>query len=107
MAIAYIYYKNNPKSVNVYFWEPQQKSIKHHLTRYKGSEDIFADKDMLIDFPEQKLYVKHNGQLFEAPLRDPKKDYANLKHQAHFDFDQGNWDDFIFTNKTGSRRIEL
>jgi len=100
MAICYIYYKNNPKSVTVYLWEPQQKTIKNHLTRYKGSEDIFANKNMLLNLPEQKLYVKHEGRMLEAPLRDPKSNsekgnYKNLKHQAHFDFDQGDWDNYV------------
>jgi hypothetical protein len=95
MAICYIYYKNNPQKITVYFWEPNKKSIINYLHPYKGNEDVFSNENMCIHFPKQKMIINHKGHQFEAPLRNPSKDWKNLKHEARFDFNQGNWDDWV------------
>lgn len=95
MAIIYIYYTNNPQYVNAYFWEPKKQSIKYNLQPYKGSRDIFACDDMLINFPKQTCTIRRNNTTYTAQLREPTKEYKNLKHQAHFDFSCDNWDDFL------------
>lgn len=95
MAICYIYYTNNTKNVTAYLWEPNQKTIKYNLRPYNGSEDVFACKELLINFPKKVVVLKREDKIFESLLRDPTKDYKNLKHQAHFDFDQGNWGNYV------------
>ena len=90
MAIAYIYYTNKMNKVTVYLWEPKQETNRYYLRAV--NENVYACKEVAINFVKQKCYIKKDGCMFEAPLREPKREKRNLKHQAHFDFDEiGDW----------------
>lgn len=91
MAIAYIYYKNSMKNVTVYLWEPNEKSRRYNLRPI--GDNVFACKEIAINFQRGICFLKHNNQLFEAPLRDPTKDYRYIKHEARFDVRPvGDWE---------------
>lgn len=94
MAIAYIYYNNSMDSISVYLWEPNTETVKYKLFPYNNSKDVFACKDVLINFTKNTCTIRRDNSTYSSPLREPTKDNEYLKHQAHFDFDPGDWGEF-------------
>jgi hypothetical protein len=96
MAIAYIWYKNNSKTIQAYLWHKRgQPSDKFTLKPIDNGNKYYCEH-LLIDFEKSKVYLKYQGRLLEAQLKNPTHDWEGLKHQAHFDLEAiDHWGDLL------------